>query len=57
MNGGLYNDVQANETYFGGCCERAIYMIFGWWSLLLICLKQILSYHFPNQNFLIIEDF
>jgi hypothetical protein len=51
MNGGQYNDVLANDTYFGGCCERAIYMIFGWWSLWLICLKQILSYHFQIKTF------
>jgi hypothetical protein len=57
MNGGQYNDVLANNTYFGGYCEKAIYMTFGWWSLWLICLKQNFILSFSNQNFLIIEDF
>jgi hypothetical protein len=35
---------------FGGCCERAIYMIFGWWSFGLICTKQILSYIFQIKT-------
>jgi hypothetical protein len=55
MNGGQYNDVLANDTYLVAVVKRSNYMIFGWWSSRLICIKPILSYHFPNQNFLIIQ--
>jgi hypothetical protein len=55
MNGGQYNDVLANNTYLVAVVKRSNYMIFGWWSSGLICIKPILSYHFPNQNFLIIQ--
>jgi hypothetical protein len=55
MNGGQYNDVLENDKYLVAVVKRLFYMIFGWWSFGLNCIKQFLSYHFPNQKFLIIE--
>jgi hypothetical protein len=50
MNGGQYNDVLANDTYLVAVVKRLFYMIFGWWSFGLICIKPIpifsISKHF-----------
>jgi hypothetical protein len=50
MNGGQYNDVLANDTYFVAVVKRLFYMIFGWWSFGLICMKPNFILYFPYQN-------
>jgi hypothetical protein len=56
MNGGQYNDVLANDTYLVAVVKRLFYMIFGWWSFWLICIKPIESYIFHIKTFLIISS-
>jgi hypothetical protein len=54
MNGSQYNDVLANDIYLVVVVKRLYYMIFGWWSFGLICIKQKISYIFQIKTFLII---
>jgi hypothetical protein len=50
MNGGQYNDVLANDTYLVAIVKTLYYMIFGWWSFGLICIKTNFTLYFPNEN-------
>ena len=47
-DGDHYNDVLANDTYLVAVVKRLYYMISGWWSFGLICIKPTLSYIFKT---------
>jgi hypothetical protein len=45
------NDVLKNDTYLVPVVKTTNYMIFGWWSFGLNCIKPILSYILQIKTF------